>query len=623
MRLSLRNRFLLPTVALILVGIGTTNLIGFTQSKKVVRDMIAPQLALQAEDAARAYDTWFGDRQRDLNNWSRQNAVEKAVDEAAGGIAVREMVNEILSKIKADYPFYESLGLADAAGEIISCSQPEKIGAAKVGEEDYFKEALAGKTSISPARKSADSGRPVFVLAVPVRSYNTIAGVLYAVVDLAAVNAGFIDRTQFGQSGHAYLFEGSGRVLAHPDASSILSLNMKDHDFGRKMIADGKGLITYTFEGEEKIAAFRPVAAAGWTAAVSAATSEIYAPFQAMMAVNLAVFAALVGVSVAVVLLVVRRVVDPVNRIAARLSEAARHLAAGSEEVSASSQQLAEGAGRQASAIQETSSALEEMSSMTRQNAGNAGEAQRMMADSGRLAEAVDRKMSEMVAAIGEINVSSEKTGKIIKTIDEIAFQTNLLALNAAVEAARAGEAGAGFAVVADEVRSLALRAAEAARNTSQLIENTLRSVQNGSELTQATQKVFAENLDITRKVGELVQGISAASSEQSQGVQQITAAVADMDKVVQQVAGSAEESAGTAEDLNAQSRELNTIVSELQRLVDGDRRRRSAPGSALEPAGRAAGGRPAPAEGRAQKTGFEAAPAPVCRRPDAALKDF
>ena len=128
-----------------------------------------------------------------------------------------------------------------------------------------------------------------------------------------------------------------------------------------------------------------------------------------------------------------------------------------------------------------------------------------------------------MTKAIEEVNRSSEETGKIIKTIDEIAFQTNLLALNAAVEAARAGEAGAGFAVVADEVRSLAMRAAEAAKNTSVLIQNTRKAVKNGDELTHLTQDAFKENVDISAKISHLVDEISAASKEQSQGIDQVS----------------------------------------------------------------------------------------------------
>jgi methyl-accepting chemotaxis protein len=178
--------------------------------------------------------------------------------------------------------------------------------------------------------------------------------------------------------------------------------------------------------------------------------------------------------------------------------------------------------------------------------------------------------MGDMAAAIAEISKSSEETGKIIKTIDEIAFQTNLLALNAAVEAARAGEAGAGFAVVANEVRNLAMRAAEAAKSTADLIEGTIKAVKSGNEITQATQTAFKENMTISAKVGELVDEIAAASNEQSQGIDQVNNAVAEMDKVVQQAAANAEESASAAEEMNAQAQQMKQFVGQLVLLVGG-----------------------------------------------------
>jgi methyl-accepting chemotaxis protein len=264
----------------------------------------------------------------------------------------------------------------------------------------------------------------------------------------------------------------------------------------------------------------------------------------------------------------------PINRAVAGISEGADQVAAASGQVSAASESLAEGASEQASSLEETSSSLEEMSSMTRQNADNAGQAKAMMGQARQVLDTVDRNMGNMTKAIDEITHTSEETGKIIKTIDEIAFQTNLLALNAAVEAARAGEAGAGFAVVANEVRNLAMRAAEAAKNTSTLIENTITAVKGGNELTQLTQQSFQENMAIVAKIGNLVDEIAVASQEQAQGIEQINKAVAEMDRVTQSTAASAEESASASEQMTAQAAQLKQHVTELVSLVEGGKNR-------------------------------------------------
>jgi len=275
--------------------------------------------------------------------------------------------------------------------------------------------------------------------------------------------------------------------------------------------------------------------------------------------------------AVALGIILTLSITRPIHEVAEGLGEGSEQVAAASSQVSSSSQSLAEGATQQASALEETSSSLEEMSSMTRQNADHAAQAKALMAEALKIVDKVDAQMKNMVHAIQDVTKSSEETGKIIKTIDEIAFQTNLLALNAAVEAARAGEAGAGFAVVADEVRNLAMRAAEAAKNTSSLIENTIVTVQNSRDLTERTQEAFKENVGITNKVGQLVDEIAAASSEQAQGIGQIGKAVAEMDKVVQRTAASAEESASAAEEMNAQAQQLKGYVTNLRNVVDGE----------------------------------------------------
>ena len=268
---------------------------------------------------------------------------------------------------------------------------------------------------------------------------------------------------------------------------------------------------------------------------------------------------------------IVRSITGPLQRVIAGLTDGADQVSAAAGQVSSSSQSLAEGTAEQASSLEETSSSLEEMSSMTKQNADHANQAKAMMTEADQIVEKVNRHMVDMAGAVGEITRSSEETGKIIKTIDEIAFQTNLLALNAAVEAARAGEAGAGFAVVADEVRNLAMRASDAAKNTSNLIENTIKAVRKGNELTNATQEAFKENATISKKIAQLVDEIATASEEQANGITQVNTAVAEMDKVTQSTAASAEESAAASEELNAQAEQMKVFVGDLVTVVGGN----------------------------------------------------
>ena len=267
---------------------------------------------------------------------------------------------------------------------------------------------------------------------------------------------------------------------------------------------------------------------------------------------------------------VTRSMVNPIQRVTEGLSSGAIQVTSASAQLSAASQSLAEGASEQAAGLEETSSSMEEITSMTAQNAQNAAQANTLMEETVQVVAEANQSMGELMEAIGEISSSSEETGKIIKTIDEIAFQTNLLALNAAVEAARAGEAGAGFAVVADEVRNLAMRSAEAAKNTAHLIEDTVKKVKRGSEIVSRTNESFRKVAGSSRQVGDLVGEIAAASREQAQGIEQITKAISEMDRVVQQNAANAEESASASEHMNAQAEQMKLFVAELTAVVDG-----------------------------------------------------
>ncbi|SHF99668.1 Methyl-accepting chemotaxis protein (MCP) signalling domain-containing protein [Desulfacinum infernum DSM 9756] len=285
------------------------------------------------------------------------------------------------------------------------------------------------------------------------------------------------------------------------------------------------------------------------------------------------VYLVCLAVTVPGVLVLASSLTRPISKAIDVLETEAEKVASASAHVSESSARLAEGATQQAAALEETSASLEEMSATTQNNAEAAKEADGIAQVAFGQVEEADHYMKELTESMGQISQASEDTWKIVKTIDEIAFQTNLLALNAAVEAARAGEAGAGFAVVADEVRNLAMRAADAARETTRLIEDTLGKVRAGGNLVDETAKVFEALLGTFRKVRELNREIATSSEEQALGITQINKAVTEMDRVIQSNAEAAEESASAARELKEGAVQLQRVVTTLLGIVGGGKK--------------------------------------------------
>ncbi len=287
---------------------------------------------------------------------------------------------------------------------------------------------------------------------------------------------------------------------------------------------------------------------------------------------SLAAALAAIGAVLAGAFAFARGLANAFRRAVAQLASRTSQMEQASAQVTAASQAMAQGATAQAAAVQQTSATSEEISAMTRRNAENSQSAEKLMQETSAAVEAANQRLAGMVAAMEGIGESSGKISRIIQVIEEIAFQTNILALNAAVEAARAGEAGLGFAVVAEEVRNLAQRCAQAASDTTTLIEESIRRAAEGRNRIGQVGEAVRSVTQQASQARELVSSVRRSSAEQAQGIEQISRAVRELEQLTQRAAAGAEQTAAAGTELTAQSAGVRTLISGLETLVHGVR---------------------------------------------------
>ena len=516
---------------------------------------------------------------------SRVVAEEQRLATAAQMTAARRELAEAISR--GETAFVQSLGkevirdsrislvtIVDKEGKVVGRGHSEKAGDSILSQSNVRK-ALAGEVSTG-----IEEGTVVkfsMRAGAPVKLDGQIVGSVTTGTDITSADHAFVEgiKKEFGTE--CTIFQGDTRVTTTimKDGQRALGTKMDNPRVLDTVLAKGRQFLDVNqILGKDYDTAYWPVRDHTGKVAgmffIGKDRASLYGTLRNAMLVILAVVTMVGLVMVGAGVFIARSITRPVRQVIQGLTDSSERFVSVSSQVSSASQSLAEGASEQAASIEETSSSLEEMSSMTRQNADNASTADGLMKEAKGMVERANGSMTELTQSMEDISKASDETSKIIKTIDEIAFQTNLLALNAAVEAARAGEAGAGFAVVANEVRNLAMRAAEAAKSTSGLIEGTVKKVREGSELVERTNTAFAEVSKSAARVAGLVSEIAAASGEQAQGIGQINKAVSEMERVTQQSAANAEESAAAGEELTAQAGQLKRYVADLDSLIGG-----------------------------------------------------
>ncbi|MBU1920334.1 methyl-accepting chemotaxis protein [bacterium] len=548
-------------------------------------------------------EQYFNERKRDCGVFADNTTVKTAAKEFISAFEAYEgtdnttwkhtesLYNSELSHICNAYGYYDLFIMSNEGNVVYTVCREADFGANMLtgtlagsglsrcfqeGQKDF---AFIDYTWYGPSNEpAAFIGQPL------IDNSGSAIGVFALQLSLKQINAIMQERSGMGETGETYLVGADKRMRSDsyldPKGHNVkasfegtVALNGVDTEASREALAmrsDKKVIIDYN--GNPVLSSYSPVNVLGHTWAILAEidVAEVMIPVQQLRSLSLFIGGAvglLAGIFGFFIALSISR---PIQKAVESLNEGANQIESASSQVASSSQSLAQGASEQAAAVEETSSSMEEISSMTKQNTDHARAAAVLMGETRTGVNSASNSASQMNDAMQQIKAASDQTSKIVKTIDEIAFQTNLLALNAAVEAARAGESGKGFAVVAEEVRSLALRSADAAKNTSSLIEDTVNRVSEGVSVVHELKNLLDSATSSVEKMGTIIEEISSASSEQLRGIENISAAVSQVDQVTQQNAATAEEAASASEELSGQATNLKGTTSHIARIIHG-----------------------------------------------------
>ncbi|WP_321532138.1 methyl-accepting chemotaxis protein [uncultured Desulfuromonas sp.] len=309
---SLRNRLLLSITPVMIVGMLITAIISYKYSKDAIRGAVGHNMTNTVETCQKQINSWVNDIETDLKTL----AYNPLVNEVLQNESDADRVNTLLQKVKNDYPFYENLVVLNNQGLVVAGSNPKVVGKLNLADRSYFREAMAGKSSLSKPGASRDTGDPIFVLAVPLKNDGQTEGVLFAAVGLSGFSKIFIDSLKIGEAGYAFVTDAEGVLIAHPDKKRILKVNTRDYQIGKEMMKSENmnQIVSYMLNGEEKILIFNVETKTGWTIGVTASPEDIYASAYHIRNVNIAITCILALVVALVLFFLVAPIVSALNK---------------------------------------------------------------------------------------------------------------------------------------------------------------------------------------------------------------------------------------------------------------------------------------------------------------------
>ncbi len=620
MHLNIRNKFLIPMIILVLLGMGISSFLSYQMAKKALEKSKIGQLTQVVDSTTLHIIDWFQNRQVDVSNWAKQDNLRVALKNNFLGKAARKTLNDVFFRMQNEYEYYSGFRLADNSGTVIASSDKKNTGNLNVKDRQYFKEALNGNLYTSQLIKRKSDGIPIIVIAAPIKDKGHVAGVFYVVVEVEKFNHKFIDSIKIGETGYAFMMNKDGLIIAHPNKDNILTRNITDFDFGRDMLSS-TGLFLYKSYGVDKVCVSQNFEKMGWKLLITTDADEVYAAVNKLGRLSL-ILAASVGIIAAIVIFIVANSVarpiklvveglrdaaegegdltkrlsvqshdkvgelascfntfvekvqtiisdiqsniSTLNSSAGSLSDLSKNLSAGSNDSSRRSNTVATAAGEMDSNMNSVAAACEQASDNVNVVASAIEEMNTTVSEiagnTGKARQVTKdavEKTNSTSQRMTELGSAAQEISKVTETITEISEQTNLLALNATIEAARAGEAGKGFAVVANEIKELAKQTAEATLEIRQRID----AIQSSTSTTITEMKLINT---VINDVNTIVTNIASAVEEQAISTDEIASNVAQAASGIAKVNQNVAQSSSVAGEISTEIAEVSQVVGNI-----------------------------------------------------------